>query len=129
MICANIRCLQEGTPGPGVSRRRRLQHASSKAANVTVVTTAQQLQEAIAAGKEHIEIRQHLDLTTLHIVESDGKTPIDEDDAILGAVPPSVKSIRVSNPAPTYSQPMSNSQPMRSSQPMSNSQPMINPAP
>lgn len=62
---------------------------------VTVATTARQLQAAIASGAEHIEIRQHLDLTTLSILESDGNWPINQDDAILGAVPPSVKSIRV----------------------------------
>lgn len=73
---------------------RRL-HDTSPGAPVVTATTARQLQAAIVSGAEHIEIRQHLDLTTLSILESDGESPVNQDDAILGAVPSSVKSIRV----------------------------------
>ena len=52
---------------------------------VEVVETAKALQEALAAGKAHVEIRAHLDLTVLDLM----------DYGILGAVPETVKSIRV----------------------------------
>ena len=59
--------------------------ALQQAGEVAVVETAEALQEAVAAGKAHIEIRAHLDLTVLDLI----------DDSILGNVPETVKSIRV----------------------------------
>eukprot|EP00892_Ulva_mutabilis_P004976 jgi/Ulvmu1/2850/UM145_0005.1 len=86
---------QESMLDGGFPARRRLRDdGSDSAPDVTVVTTAVQLQAAVVSGAEHIEIRQHLDLTTLPILESNCRRPIEQDDAILGAVPPSVKSIR-----------------------------------
>lgn len=66
---------------------RVLQQAAS--ANVTVVTTAEKLMEAVDAGDPHIEIRAHLNLTTLD--------PIDTGDGeyLLGTIPSTVRSIRV----------------------------------
>ena len=43
----------------------------------------------VAAGKPHIEIRAHLDLTVLDLI------PTATDFEILGFVPETVKSIRV----------------------------------
>ena len=50
-----------------------------------VVETAKALQEALAAGKAHIEIRAHLDLTVLDLLVL----------STLGDVHETVKSIRV----------------------------------
>lgn len=63
-------------------------------AAVTVVTTAAGLQTAVKAGKPHIEIQAHLDLTTLDTVTCDNGA------CILGVgsngyIPSTVKSIRV----------------------------------
>ena len=60
--------------------------ALQQAGEVAVVETAEALQEAVAAGKAHIEIRAHLDLTVLDL--PDGYY-------ILGEIPRTVKSIRV----------------------------------
>ena len=72
--------------------------ALQQAGEVAVVETAEALQEAVAAGKAHIEIRAHLDLTVL-----------DRSLSIFGIVPETVKSIRVRCwfPAPrtSHSQP------------------------
>ena len=59
--------------------------ALQQAGEVAVVEIAEALQEAVAAGKPHIEIRAHLDLTELDLLDV-----ID----ILGAIPETVKSIR-----------------------------------
>ena len=59
--------------------------ALQQAGEVAVVETAEALQEAVAAGKAHIEIRAHLDLTVLDMI----------DGYILGDVPETVNSIRV----------------------------------
>ena len=60
--------------------------ALQQAGEVAVVETAEALQEAVAAGKAHIEIRAHLDLTVLDLQYIYG---------MLGDVPETVKSIRV----------------------------------
>ena len=60
--------------------------ALQQAGEVAVVETAEALQEAVAAGKPHIEIRAHLDLTVLDKINA---------FAILGPIPETVKSIRV----------------------------------
>lgn len=54
---------------------------------VTVVETAEALQEAVVAGKFHIEIRAHLDLTVLDLING--------TSYILGEIPVTVRSIRV----------------------------------
>ena len=59
--------------------------ALQQAGEVAVVETAEALQEAVVAGKAHIEIRAHLDLTVLDLIDGD----------ILGDVPDTVRSIRV----------------------------------
>lgn len=61
---------------------RRLQQVGE----VTVVTTAAALQEAVECGMPHIEIQSHLDLTTLDLAST---------FRLLGTIPPTVKSIRV----------------------------------
>lgn len=70
------------------TRARRL----TKNASVTLVHTPMQLQEAVKRGDEHIEIREHLDLS---------RTP-PLTDFFLGPLPPSVKSIRVGCSDPRY---------------------------
>ena len=62
--------------------------ALQQAGEVAVVETAEALQEAVVAGKAHIEIRAHLDLTVLDLID-------DFYSSILGDVPETVKSIRV----------------------------------
>lgn len=60
-------------------------------ANVTVVRTAAQLQAAVVAGAQDIEVQQHIDLSDLNL-------PNDESGwsaAVLGIVKPSTRSIRV----------------------------------
>lgn len=54
--------------------------------NVTVVKTAQALQDAVMNGAEHIEVQAHLDLTTLKFADCCD---------LLGKVNQTVKSIRV----------------------------------
>jgi hypothetical protein len=66
---AGLRALQQSTP------------------KVTAVSTPQQLLDAASRGDAHIEIRQHLDLTTA--------TPLEPVPRILGGLPSSVQSIRV----------------------------------
>ena len=51
-----------------------------------MVESAEALQVAVVEGTPHIEIRAHLDLTTLELANQ---------DAILGPVPSTVESIRV----------------------------------
>lgn len=63
--------------------------------DVTIVTSPLTLQEAIAAGAEHIEIRAHLDLTVLEKPEQVAPASV---TYILGTVTSSVKSIRVRFP-------------------------------
>lgn len=55
-----------------------------------VVNTAADLQAAVKAGKPHVEIQDHIDLTTLDILTSE-----DYLDTLLGRPPPTMKSIRV----------------------------------
>ena len=57
--------------------------------DVTICTTAEQLQAAVVAGQQHIEVRDHLDLTTLDFPGEFLR------DGLLGRVPPTVRSIRV----------------------------------
>ena len=59
--------------------------ALQQAGEVAVVETAEALQEAVVAGKAHIEIRAHLDLTVLDLLVL----------STLGDVHETVKSIRV----------------------------------
>ena len=68
-------------------------------ANITIVTTAEELQEATIAGAQDIEIRSHLDLRTLKRVPTpliDGPETHDNRKrlALLYASPP-LRSIRV----------------------------------
>ena len=56
---------------------------------MTVVRTAQALQEAVVAGMAHIEIQAHLNLAVLVLAEEE------TIPRILGTIPRSVKSIRV----------------------------------
>ena len=73
---------------------RRLQQDTTSTGDVTVVTTAEGLQEAVAEGLPHIEIQAHLDLTTLDTVTCD----IGECLLGVGAdgyIPSTVQSIKV----------------------------------
>ena len=64
-----------------------LKRALQAADEVTVVETAEALQEAISEGKPHIEIRTHLDLTTLDVdVDLEG---------FIFSIQETTKSIRV----------------------------------
>lgn len=63
---------------------------SASTANVTAVTSPEQLLAAVKRGDEHIEIQAHLDLTSIPPLDNSGAYPI-----ILGFVEKSVKSIRV----------------------------------
>lgn len=58
--------------------------------DVKVVKTPRQLQAAILDGMPHIEIQDHMDLTELEEITPDGFQYY-----LLGAPPPTVKSIRV----------------------------------
>ena len=62
--------------------------AASKIITITVVNNAEELQIAIEQGAEHIEVRQHLDISKLSIDAAEGP-------ALLGQVPESVKSLQV----------------------------------
>ena len=68
---------------------RRLARGLQQDVEVVVVTTAEQLQAAVVSGQPHIEIQDHVDLTTL---EFPGEQL---NDGLLGKVPPTVRSIRV----------------------------------
>lgn len=64
---------------------------------VTVVTTAAALQESVLAGKPHIEIQEHLDLTALELLDFTLLRDLEptSQSYLLGIVPSTVKSIRV----------------------------------
>lgn len=66
------------------------QRGLQQVGEVTVVTTAEALQQAVLVGKEHIEIQAHLDLTELDY-------PAEAWNGLLGSIPTTVKSIRVSH--------------------------------
>jgi hypothetical protein len=77
--------MQAGEQG---SALRALLQSTAK---VTAVSTPQQLLDAKIRGDAHIEIRQHLDLTTVSYLDaSEIGVP-----KLLGYLPDSVKSIRV----------------------------------
>lgn len=61
---------------------------------VTVVTTTERLLEAVVDGAPHIEIRAHLDLTILDLLDT---------YYLLGVIPATVKSMRVSNISKIFS--------------------------
>jgi hypothetical protein len=80
-----------GMPMDALSSRGGLQRglqASTQRWHVTVVTTAIEFQQAVAAGEAHIEIRAHLDLSDLELL----------GPFILGDIPPTVQSIQVCPP-------------------------------
>lgn len=85
-------------PGAGAMRaqRRRLQQGAAAGA-VTVVVTAQELQEAVARGDTHIEVRRHLDLSPL--APRRGVAVTGFETLALGQLPASVKSLRVRVPS------------------------------
>ena len=68
---------------------RRVARGLQQAPGVIAVTTAEQLQAAVVAGQPHIELRDHLDLSTL---DFPGEVL---QESLLGRVPPTVRSIRV----------------------------------
>lgn len=65
------------------------EHVSAGEAERTIVTTPEQLLEAVQRGDEHIEVQKHLDLTGLAMQNCGGGV-----NCILGAVPATVKTIR-----------------------------------
>ena len=75
-----------------VGALRRLQQDAG-AAGATVVVTAGELQEAVARGDAHIEVRRHLDLSALE--PRAGTAAPGFEKLALGALPPSIKSLRV----------------------------------
>lgn len=58
---------------------------------VTVVKTARQLLDAVAAGCAHIEVQEHLNLAAMNLPEQF----YTQAGFLLGSVPSSVKSITV----------------------------------
>lgn len=68
---------------------RRIARTLQQLEEVAVVESSEALQEAVVAGVAHIEIRAHLDLTALDLLDILGGS------FILGKVPKTVKSIRV----------------------------------
>lgn len=80
-----MRTLQQETPSDDESGTS----TTAESTSVTVVATAGDLRDAIKQGIEHIEIRKHLDLTSLPIL---GTAP---GTTLLGDVPARVKSIQV----------------------------------
>ena len=70
-----------------VSRDHQLRkiQESAASAGATAVSTAEELADAVTKGVEHIELRNHLDLTNWNKGE----------DTILGFLPKTVKSMRV----------------------------------
>lgn len=67
------------------SSRALQQEAVQNEVNVSIVMTAEDLQMAFKSGAAHVEIRAHLDLTTLPLVNS----------MLLGEVPSTMKTVRV----------------------------------
>lgn len=65
-----------------------IQHAS--AADATVVTTAEEWERALFSGAEHIEMREHIDLTTPDYLASVGR--------LNGTFPETLKTLRVRSP-------------------------------
>jgi hypothetical protein len=63
---------------------------------VSLVKTARDLQQAVSAGKRHIEIRQHLDLTTINPSDYDDYS----DSFFVLNLSSSTLSIRVRLPSP-----------------------------
>lgn len=60
-------CVQDSQAGSAALRagvRRELLQVGV----ITVVTTTQELQQAVMAGKLHIEVLAHLDLTSLELI-------------------------------------------------------------
>ena len=89
-VRSDQRC-DDATQGKGVPLEQ--------AGEVTVVKTAEALQESVVAGMPHIEIHAHLDLAVLDFVQDAWNYP-----SILGDIPKTVKSIRVRccPPAPRW---------------------------
>lgn len=75
------------TPHASSNTSRRLQADS----NVTVVTTAEELLEAVTRGDPHIELQAHLDLTSQDFIVEERS----QFKFLMGSIPASVESIRV----------------------------------
>ena len=63
-------------------------------ANITVVTTAEQFQAAVAAGVQDIQLENHVDLSNLNLPSQSYSA---RGPSVLGDVKPSTRSIRVSS--------------------------------
>lgn len=77
--------LQEGLQKAEMPEQSALRTLAQSSASVTLVRTASQLKEAVKRGDAHIEIKEHLDLSTVPPVDS----------YFLGTLPSTVRSIRV----------------------------------
>lgn len=84
IVQQNLPGLNHKEKAPEESGRKLLQE-DEEAAEVTVVTSAEALRDAVVSGVQHIEIQEHIDLTVLNVNPS----------FRLGPVPVTVKSIRV----------------------------------
>lgn len=73
------------------AHRSLKQQVESEVANVTVVSTPEQLMSALVAGAPHVVVQAHLDLTT---IEPRGEMLMLSSDDILQDLP---QSIRVCN--------------------------------
>lgn len=62
-------------------------------AEITVVSTARELQAALASGAQDVEVRAHLDLSDLALAHTSNTTLV---STALGDVKPSTRSVRVS---------------------------------
>jgi hypothetical protein len=66
-VSAHVRKC-ESEPNPSLLRTLQQAPETSGSQQVAHVKTPRDFQEALAAGKRHIEIREHLDLTTIETI-------------------------------------------------------------
>ena len=76
---------------PRAQRGLGVLRALQQEAEVAVVTTAEELVEQVQAGAPHIQIRAHLDLSTLPTIDEEPFYGV-----LLGEIPRTVKIIQVS---------------------------------
>ena len=84
-----------------VGHGRTLLHDQGVAAGTVAtaprkVNTPDELLQAITDGIPHIELRQHMDLSSLTLLHASGGIPHAEPHSILGELPATVQTIRVS---------------------------------
>jgi hypothetical protein len=68
-VCTCVQEAARGIAGVDEMGGSTLQGAGRRLQQSTVVTTAEELQQAILNDTQHIEIKDHLDLTTLSLID------------------------------------------------------------